>query len=244
MKYHRMSCQLVKFLTYVLGRRPDEFGLVPDSEGFIPLFRLLKAVCEDEAWRFVRESHIHEILMTAPDIPFEISGNRIRATDRSQLPEHIVVTDVPKLLYGCVRRKAWAHVLAKGLSPAGDPWVVLSSDREMALRMGKRNDPRPVLLTVLSQRSVEQGVVFHRVGVHLFTAGHIPAGCFTGPALHQEKEPAHTAAPPPPKPTSPGSFILDVDKGGRVAPKGKGQKKEILWKKERKHRRDPKNYLG
>jgi RNA:NAD 2'-phosphotransferase (TPT1/KptA family) len=26
-----------RFLAYILGRHPDEFGLVPDQEGFVPV---------------------------------------------------------------------------------------------------------------------------------------------------------------------------------------------------------------
>jgi putative RNA 2'-phosphotransferase len=33
-------------LSYVLGRRPDEFGLVPDADGFVRLKDLLKALHE------------------------------------------------------------------------------------------------------------------------------------------------------------------------------------------------------
>ncbi len=245
MKHHRVSGQLVKFLTYALGRRPDELGLVPDSEGFVSVDRLLKAVCEEQDWRFVRASHIHEILMTMPDAPLEVSGNRIRATDRSQLPERTVAANLPKLLYGCVRRKAYAHVLEKGMAPAADPWVVLSSDKDMALRIGRRSDPKPVLLTVHCQKSMEQGVIFYHAGIHIFTASYIPAGCFTGPALSPEKDTVREAAPPQPlKPATPGSFFLDIEKGIRPTSKGKGQKKEILWKKERKHGRGKKESFG
>ena len=40
--------QLAKFLNYVLGRRPDEFGLVTDKEGFVKIKDLIKATSEEE----------------------------------------------------------------------------------------------------------------------------------------------------------------------------------------------------
>mgnify|MGYP002064141397 CR=1 FL=1 len=44
---------LSKLLTYVLERKPDEFGLVPDADGFIPVADLLK-VAKEEGWHRVR----------------------------------------------------------------------------------------------------------------------------------------------------------------------------------------------
>ncbi len=35
--------QLAKFISYILGRNPAEFGLVPDPEGFVKIKEFLKA---------------------------------------------------------------------------------------------------------------------------------------------------------------------------------------------------------
>ena len=37
MSQQRSPKQLAKFLNYVLGRRPDEFGLVMDKDGFVKI---------------------------------------------------------------------------------------------------------------------------------------------------------------------------------------------------------------
>ena len=44
----RSPKQLAKFFNYVLGRRPDEFGLVTDKEGFVKIKELIKATNEEE----------------------------------------------------------------------------------------------------------------------------------------------------------------------------------------------------
>jgi len=46
----RSPQNLAKMLAYVLGRRPDEFGLIPDAEGFVRIKDLLKALHEEEGW--------------------------------------------------------------------------------------------------------------------------------------------------------------------------------------------------
>ena len=43
--------QIAGFLSYVLGRRPDEFGLVLDEDGFITIKEFLKAVNEEDGCR-------------------------------------------------------------------------------------------------------------------------------------------------------------------------------------------------
>jgi putative RNA 2'-phosphotransferase len=232
-----------KLLSYVLGRRPYEFGLVLDENGFVSIHTLLKAIGEEKEWKFIREAHFHELLIREPDPPIELSGNCIRAVDRSHLPLHAICPEPPKLLFVCVRRKAHAHVLEKGISPSAYSRVVLSSDKDLALRMGRRYDPKAVLLSVFCHKCREQGVLFFQAGGDLFTAGHIPAGCFTGPAPALEREPrgqAPDSAPQQPK--TPGTFILELHDENPFSSKIKGRKKEIPWKKDRKRLRNNTEY--
>ena len=117
MSKQRSPKQLAKFIDYILRRRPDEFGLVTDEEGFIRIKELLKAVNEEEGFRYVRRSHLDEIMLCVPDHAFEMADNRIRSKFRDQLPQHTYAKDPPKLLYTCVRRKAYPHVAEKGIQP-------------------------------------------------------------------------------------------------------------------------------
>ena len=71
--------KLAKLLDYILGRRPDEFGLVTDSDGFIKIKEVLKALSEEEGLTYVRRAHLDEILITLPDPLIEIADNSIRA---------------------------------------------------------------------------------------------------------------------------------------------------------------------
>ena len=52
--------KLAKFLDYVLGRNPDEFGLVPDEQGYVKIKELLKALNQEEGWRHLRLANINE----------------------------------------------------------------------------------------------------------------------------------------------------------------------------------------
>jgi len=227
---------LAKFIFYMLGRRPDEFGLVPDTDGFVKIKELLKAICEEEGLRYVRRFHIDEILITLPDPPIEISDNLVRAKSREHLPERIPAQTPPKLLYTCVRKKAYPFVMDKGIFPIGRGHVILSSKKELSEKMGKRIDHTPVLLTVQTQKSGNNGVVFFQAGDLLFIADTIPVGCFTGPPLPKEKpEPKKEDTSKKEKPKSlPGTFLMDLtdEKDRRL--KHERKRKEIAWKKHRK----------
>ena len=235
--------QLAKLIDYILSRRPDEFGLVADDDGFIKIKDLLKAINEEEGLRYVRRAHLNEIMLSVPDHSFEISENLIRSKVRDQLPRHRYAMDPPKLLYTCVRQKAYPHVHEKGIRPTGFSRIILSSSREMAERMGRRIDQSPVLLTVQVQNSLDQGTVFFQAGAKIYLAEFIPAQCFTGPPLPKEK-------PIAPKPADQqvrlqqqpaGSYFIDLDeKYDSRIPKSKRSGPDLDGKKGGKRLRKPK----
>ena len=94
MKNKKSPQTLAKFIAYILERRPDEFGLVVDSEGYIKIKELLKALNEEKGVRHVRRSHLNEILYSIAHPPFEIADNRIRAKNRDRLPRPDVARDL------------------------------------------------------------------------------------------------------------------------------------------------------
>ncbi len=229
---------LSKFLFYVLGRRPDEFGLVLDSNGFVKVKTLLKVVSEEDGWKYVRRAHLEELLIVLPNPLVELKENLIRAKSRNNLPQQIQVDTPPTSLFICVRRKAYPRVIEKGISPSGDSDVILSSNQQMAMRMGKRIDQAPVLLTIHTRKAAEKGACFYQTGDLIYIANSIPPSCFTGPAIPRRKE-VHEKQDIKKKEKAerlPGSYILafDGEKDRKKKIAQKKQKKEIAWKKDRK----------
>lgn len=237
--YTKELNRLSKFLAYVLGRHPDEFGLVPDSEGFVPLKELIKAVNEDSGWRHLRKNHINELCLSHTKPSVEIVDTKIRAIDQNKLPQPYKADNYPKLLYICVRSKAYPVVLDKGIYPRHGPWVILSSDQNLALRLGRRIDLAPVVLTVNTQQTMTAGIEILVFGKTLFLASSIPKECFTGPPIPKEKRDQKEKKQPIPQPTSPpipGSFYLDLDRDGHktIAKNNSKGKKQKGWKEARR----------
>ena len=229
---------LAKFIAYILERRPDEFGLVTDKEGFVKIKELIKAITEEKDWKYVRRFHLDEILYTLPSPPFEIFDKHIRAKRRDRLPEALLTRDPPKLLFTCIRKRAYPFVLDKGISPAGHHHVILAADRKLAERIGKRTDQEPLILSVHVQKSIANGVRFYQTGELLYLSESIPPGCFSGPPLPKEKtetkktEKLDTAA----QPKAAGSFLVDMNQlaDRRQSAGGKAQKSKLDWKGTRK----------
>jgi putative RNA 2'-phosphotransferase len=236
--------KLSRFVAVVLGRSPDEFGLVPDEKGFVTIKELLKAITEENGWRHVRRAHLNEALLTLQDRDFEIIDRKIRAMDRSRLPGTTRPARLPKLLYTCVRRKAYPFVREKGLSAGAGNRVVLSTEKSLAERIGRRKDQHPVLITVQVESSLEQGAVYDCFGTCLYLAKFIPAECLAGPPLPREMRSVEKDKPAPPRTpsTDAGTFRIDPSRIGMPDAKARKEKrspkkKDPDWKRERKRQR-------
>ncbi len=229
--------KLANLILYILERRPDEFGLVPDDQGYVKIKSLLRAVNEEEGFNYVRPFHIDDMLASCTDFQVEIKDSLIRAKNIDNLTKKITDGNPPKLLFTCVRKKAYSFVLGNGIHPVGNDRVVLSATKEMAERIGNRFDQSPVLLTVHVRKALDAGVLFYSSG-ELYCSGHIPPSCFTGPPPPKQKEepkPAEKRNESSSK-AMPGSYILNIelDEEKKRRTQLQRKRKEVDWKKERK----------
>lgn len=234
----RPYSQLAKFLVYVLGRRPDEFALVPDGKGSVAIKDVVHVLSEEPGWRHIREAYLKTMPLHLTDAPVAMDDKRIWAKDRSHLPPMAPDPAPPKLLYTCVRRRAHPVVVAQGLAPAQGRVTLLSADPETALRIGRRTDADPVLITVQTAKAMAAGIVFVRFG-DLHTCDRpLSKEWFTAPPLPKERpdKHKHPAPEPAPPPTHAGSFFPDPLRIGGKRPE-KGRKGEPAWKEERRRSR-------
>jgi len=246
-KHQIRTDSLSRMLVYVLGHRPDEFGLVPDIEGFIPYKDLLQAIHEEEGWRYVRRSHINEVLLGRDRSLFESEDERIRSAEqRWELDLHTPARFLPKILFTAVRPKAHPVVMERGLRAVEDKYLVLTPVREMALRIGRRRDKEPVLLEILAEAAKEKRVLFFSFG-DLFLSPEIPAKSIAGPPLPKEllerrREKGKEREKPVkgPQTPSPGTFTLDPSRDPDPYRKAKGKKRKGWKENARKMRRNQK----
>lgn len=236
---------LSRLLVYILGHRPDEFGLVPDDEGFVLLKELLQAVHEEPGWGYVRQGHIQQVLVGKDRPLFEYQADRIRARERRWSFDPETRPDsLPKILFTPVRRRAHPHALEKGLR--SDRFLVFTPDREMAERIGRRKDQKPVLLEILTDPAQQQGIPFFPFG-RLFLSPEIPTRFISGPPLSKETLAAIETektkkARPEERPAQPfaGTFLLDPARDPDRHRRSKARK-DRGWKEEARKMRRRKN---
>jgi putative RNA 2'-phosphotransferase len=233
---------LARFMLYILAHKPDEFGLVPDPEGFVTYKELLWAVHEEPGWGYVRKGHINEVLLGNDRALFQTNENGIRALDRRW---HLDLENPsrfpPKILFAAVRRKAHPVVMEKGLVATEGKFIVLSSDPEMAERIGRRRDQRPVLLEIMAVSAQEEGVLFYSFGV-LFLTDQIPARFINGPPVSKKhaKVPERKREERGPD-FEAGTFVLDLNRDPDPSRRTRG-KKQKGWKEEARKTRRRKRY--
>jgi putative RNA 2'-phosphotransferase len=194
MSHRHQVIALGKLMTYILQHRPDEFGLVLDKGRFVSLKELRQAIAEEAGWSYVRLSHITEAAYISGRERFEIEGERIRAVyGHSLLYEmRYEPASPPRTLYHGTRRRAYSHILQKGLDPMGRKYVHLTTSPELAMRIGRRHDPQPLLLEIQAQRASENKVVFYQANPLIYLTNHIPPEYLTGPPISKvllEKKP-------------------------------------------------------
>lgn len=236
---------LARLAAYALSRRPDEFGLVPDEAGFIPLKTLVRALAEEEGWAFLREPHLREVVREprhAADFELD-SEERIRSAAPDALAGFFrPAPEPPPILYHAARRKAYPHILEHGLSAPEGAWVVLAASAEMALKVGRRRDGEPVMLEVRAAQAAEAGVEFHQAGELLYVAAAVPRQNLCGPPLERvpmpRRRPQAEAPAGEPAPT-PGSFLVrpELLPGASKRERERGKRAEPEWKRERRRGR-------
>lgn len=224
-------------ISYMLGTRPDEFGLVPDREGYIPIKEFLKAIHEEPHMAYVRESHVREVLLHDRDGIFEIDGKRVRSTRRAfrLLNERKGPTLPPKILFAGVKRKAYPAVLDRGLLPGSKQYVVMARDRDLAIRIAHRLDEKPIILEITARKATEDGIDLLPFGDSLYLAEGIPVRYISGPPLPKQLPPGEEPSRRETEP-SPGSIILRADRDPDLRRRER-VKKRIGWKDEVKRGR-------
>ncbi|MBI4773151.1 MAG: RNA 2'-phosphotransferase [Deltaproteobacteria bacterium] len=212
-KTRQRIVSLQKRIQYMLAIAPDEFGLVPEPDGYVPIKELRQAASEEEGWGFIRVSHIHEVLLHDREEHFQVSSDRIRSIDRSDRVGAIEPIASPKMLYIAVRSRAWPHIAEKGLRPYAGSWIVLAREKDLAMRLGRRKDPHPTLLEIRAELAQSHGIVFFSSGTRLVLTHSVPPDYIMGPPIKKAEEVLRTKPPDKtPDLPLPGSFALDLER--------------------------------
>jgi len=222
---------LARMLAYLLGRRPDEFGLVLAAGGWVTVKQLLQALHAEPGFTRVRREDLERLAALVSPAPLEVAGERVRSL-APPAPElrREAGAPPPSLLYLAISPQIHVRVWEDGLKPPGGRELVLARRPEMALRLGQRRDNHPVLVTVAAQAAAKGGTAFQAYGEELFlAAAAIPREFLTLPGPPKEAPPPKTAARPKATPT-PGALIMDLPQMLSGKPEKGKKRDEAAWK--------------
>jgi putative RNA 2'-phosphotransferase len=243
---------LAKTISYIAYHAPAEYGLFWDPDGTMPWKEFYWALQEDHSLRFVRESNIRELIYLGLELPFVLEGNLLCLRKGLNQPLYPAAEKVPERLYFACRRKQYAIVLEHGILRSNRSYVSVASNRELALRVGKRRDPSPFLIEVLAARASSEGETVRWAGAELYLVESVPVRNLIFPLLREERRASlrsrkkvETKTSRPDHPTSAGSFFVgarqfqsdsSVKDGVNKTGKQKGGKKGD-WKRNAKKER-------
>jgi putative RNA 2'-phosphotransferase len=250
MKYNPKT--LAKTIYYVSFHAPAEYGLFWDPDGTMPWKELYWALQEDASLRFVREGHIRELTYLGLELPFVLDGTLLRLLPSLGQLSYPLSDHPPERLYFACRRKQYAILLEHGITRSNRSSVPICADRELALRIGKRRDPEPILVEVLAAGASAEGEPIRWAGAELYLVESVPVRHLILPLIRTQQHAALTSRKKPETkpsrtvlPISAGSFLVDAHQlhghspamnGGDKAAKKKGKKKDD-WKRESKKER-------
>lgn len=222
---------LARMLAYLLGHRPDEFGLALEEGGWVPIKQLLLTLHEEPGFGRVRREDLERLAGFLSPPCLEVAGERVRSLDPAP-PElrRDPVGPLPSSLYLAIPPKIHALVWDQGLKAPPGREQVLARRPEMALRLGKRRAPNPVLVTVQTPAARRAGIIFQAYGEELFlAAAAIPREFLQLPAPPKEAPPPKTA-PKAKTPPTPGTVVFDLPQMLTGKPTRGKKRDEAAWK--------------
>jgi len=154
--------KLSKLLSYILRHNPEKFNLKMDSQGFVDLKELVKAV--SSRYPEVDEKIIQDLVNTSEKKRFEIVNNKIRATYGHSINIDLNLPEItpPEFLYHGTSKETLEEIRKNGLQPMGRQYVHLSQTKEEAYQVGLRRDEKPIILKIKAKEAYLEGIKFFK----------------------------------------------------------------------------------
>ncbi|AEK73660.1 RNA 2'-phosphotransferase [Thermococcus sp. 4557] len=168
-----------RLMAYILRHSPEEFGLKPDVEGFVPLSELVRAL--RTVYPDVTEDFVWEIVERDSKGRYEIRGDKIRARYGHSFPVSLNHEEdrESRVLYHGTPRRNLERIMREGLKPMRRQFVHLSTSRSEALETGRRHGKDVVLLIIDAECLRRKGLRVYKAGKNVRIVEKVPPECIT-----------------------------------------------------------------
>ena len=168
---------LSKALTRVLRHKPWLFELELDDQGWTAVEPVLQGLRQSHAgWTALDLSDLQEVVATSPKSRFEMRGGQIRALYGHSTPQRIAKTPAqpPDVLYHGTPGETLPVIRETGLKPMSRQYVHMTTDKRVAVEVGKRKGGTTVMLVISAEQAHLSGIVFYRGNDFVWLADHVP----------------------------------------------------------------------
>jgi len=156
---------LSKTVSHALRHAPQQYGLRPDSDGWVDVPDLLDALrTRRRQWKTLREEDLIRMNAASDKRRFELRGGKIRALygHSRAVSVHLPPACPPKILFHGTTVAALPAILGEGLRPMIRRYVHLSADRATAHQVGSRKAGKVVILVIDAGAAHDDGARFFR----------------------------------------------------------------------------------
>lgn len=171
------SKEVSRAISHALRHEPWLYELELDQEGWVALSDLVAALqTKGPDWSLLAPDDIIRVVEHSDKKRHEVVEGRIRALYGHSLPGRLKkqAAAPPEWLFHGTTPEGARQILETGLLPMGRQYVHLSPDVEMALTVGRRKAPIPVLIRVEAERAARDGVLFYLGNDKVWLADAVP----------------------------------------------------------------------
>ncbi len=168
--------KLSKRLSYVLRHHPEKIGITLDDYGRVDLNQLIRKFNQHYGTPINRQL-INEIMWQSDKQRYAIEGQTIRALYGHSVPvEPLTPPEMPpKILYHGTSHAAARLIEVEGLKKMDRDFVHLSANSKMALQVGQRRDPKPMIFEVAAREAATAGILFYPTESGIWLVDAMPA---------------------------------------------------------------------
>jgi len=243
---------LFKFLKYLLAHHPEEFGLIPDNNGFFKIKEIFQVLIFTKKYNKIKLQTLKQLFSYYYRDFFEVSENFTLVKPKTVYyspPQKIKISQIYhyNTLWTYVKPKIWYKVSLEGLWKPYNSFIPLFTNKELAQNWAKVKGS--MLLTVFPKLISSEANLFS-FGEKIFLADRINYEALKGPPIDQKF--IRKYGPKTEIPSKPSQIIPFKDTTNKIETEKEklpyrkithGKKKEKPWKKYQKEKAKKKKLL-